>query len=115
MKTRMRWITVGGRSYAWTVQYTGGHYGFGRQLWVWGGGKNSAPLQARMRDSPKPGGVRCVIEYGLAHDWDPDSQGPGLDTGIWEYETVVRRRRGDTSPEDDWSTLVRTGSVATGW
>lgn len=88
MKSRLRRITIGGRTYVWTVQHTGGHAGFGLALRVWGSGKNSTQLRARLREHPKPGEVEQVIRYGLGHGWDPDGRGPLVDTGGWEYRDV---------------------------
>lgn len=85
MKSRLRRITIGDRTYAWTVHVARGNLGFGLELRVWGAGKNSRQLRARLREHPRPGEVEQVIRYGLGHGWDPDGQGAVVDTGNWEH------------------------------
>jgi hypothetical protein len=98
MKSRLRRITIGARTYAWTVHITGGHAGYGLELRVWGAGKNSRQLRARLREFPRPGEVEQMISYGLEQGWDPDGRGPLFDAGKWDYVTT-----GSGSPR-----LVRT-------
>jgi len=89
MKSRLRRITVGARTYAWTVHVTGGHAGYGLELRIWGAGKNSRQLLARLREFPKPGEIEQMIKLGLEQGWDPDTRGPHFDTGKWDYVTTT--------------------------
>lgn len=94
MGTRLRKLRITGAEFVWTAQilYVHGERDCHRciRLRVWGAGKNSRALQVDLLSKtwgtpwspctvdnayPEPRDVRAVVEYALAHGWDPQVVG----------------------------------------
>ncbi len=110
----LRTITIEGRAFRWTADWTTIEGRRTVRLRVWGGDKTSRMLQAYLiatfrgfgaaverGDIPlatsvvddtyiRPRDVRAAIEYALAHGWDPRARGQPF-----------RLTAADASPSDD--------------
>jgi hypothetical protein len=86
MKTRLRILRTGAREFRWTAELCPPRC---VRVRAWGNGKNGCMLRVDLMTTgdtgrwfddpdtpyPTPGIVRVVIDYALAHGWDPSSLG----------------------------------------
>ncbi|WP_433378376.1 integrase [Actinoplanes sp. CA-142083] len=94
MRIRLRRLHIGERAFVWRAEigHVEGSSDCHRRIRVrvWGGGRNGQALQADLLSTawgtpwtacatdgsyPTSGDVRALIDFGLAHGWEPDRRG----------------------------------------